>query len=86
MDKSTRQEIQGRTIKLEAQEQVKSTLDTLELRLNRLYNQTHETINGRKVKLTKMRKISKANVMIDKALEVDVDISVDAINQLKIIG
>ena len=85
MRKDERQEAKLRTVKLEAQEQVKNQLDVLELRLNRLFSQTHETINKRRRKLTKARKIAKGNALIDQLTQ-ELDLDQDAINQLKILN
>lgn len=85
MDADTRKEIAGRTIALTAYEQEKAIFDQLELRLAKLYAQTHEVINGRRRKLTKRRKIAKANAIIDKAFAGVPDVSRDAINQLKML-
>ena len=63
----------------------KEILDKLEVRLNRLFSQTHTVIAGRKIKLTKRAKISRANKLIDAALDGEIDIIGDGLNQTKLI-
>lgn len=85
MDTETRKEIAGRTIALTAYVNEKAILDQLETRLLKLYSQRYEIVNGRRRKLTKPRKIKIANRLIEKAFEADIDISIDAINMIKLI-
>ena len=85
MDADARKEITGRTIALSAYEQEKVILDQLETRLLKLYSQRYEIVNGRRRKLTKPRKIARANAMIDSALTSLPDVSNDAINQLRLL-
>ena len=82
MRKDELQEIKLRTVKLDSQEVSKNNLDIIELRLNRLFSQTHEVVNGSRRKLTKSRKIAKGNILIDRYV-IDINLDKDAINQLK---
>lgn len=84
MDKYTKIEARLRTLKLNAQEQNKAELDKLELRLSRIYVQTHETVSGIRRPLTKRRKLALWNKVIDRYERRDtLDISQDSINMLK---
>ena len=85
MDAETRLEIKGRTIKLDAYEQEKERLNSLQVRLVALYVQTHVTVKGVRQKLTKRKRIAMANKLIDAALSESITIDSDAINQVKIL-
>lgn len=85
MEKELKQEVRARTLKLDAQEREKALLDKAELKLKRLYAQTHETINGRRVKMTKRRKIAKAKALLESIFSGEIDVSQDTINTLKIL-
>ena len=85
MDAETRLEIKGRTIKLDAYEQEKERLNSLQTRLVSLYVQTHVTVKGVRQKLTKRKRIAMANKLIDAALSESITIDSDAINQVKIL-
>lgn len=83
MDLITRLEAKLRTLWLGSYNEEKEKHDAAELGLSRLYVQTHETVNGRRVKLTDRRKIAKAKELLDRIFSDDPDISQDAINQIK---
>ena len=84
MDSDVKKEVRGRTLKLKAYDVESGLLDTAELRLKRLYGQTHEQIGGRRQVLTKRRKIAKAKLIIAGIFKGDIDVDDDAINQLKL--
>lgn len=84
MDLEVKKEIRGRTLKLDAHEKEKALIDEAELKLKRLYAQTHETVNGRRVKLTKRRKIAKAKKLLDVIFDGQIDVSVDTINMIRL--
>ena len=86
MDKQIKAEIRARTLKLESYENEKALLDEAELRLKRLYNQTHETVDGRRIKLTKKRKIAKIKALLDTLFDGEIDVEDDAINMLKLMN
>jgi len=79
-----KKEIRGRTLKLDAYERERNLLDRLEARLIRLFNQKHEVVRGRRITLTRRRKVAKANAIIDKALEGEIDVNRDSIDQVKL--
>ena len=83
MDAITKQEAKARTLKLESYDSNKEALNKVVDRLVRLVDQTHETRLGMRIKMTKRRKIAKANAIIDTLP--DIDFSQDAINQLRLI-
>ncbi len=84
MDSDTKKEVQLRTLKLNAQEQNKAELDTLELKLTRLYTQEYETINGIKKKITKTRRIALGKSLINEYGSKDnLDINDDVLNTIK---
>lgn len=86
MDRETRGEIKGRTIKLDAQEKNNARIDKLVLQLEALGRQTHETRLGFRVRMTKRRKIARGNKLIDRAFRDGLEIDKDAINQLKLLN
>lgn len=56
-----KKEVMGRTLMLIAYAQEKIRMARVMHQLTRLYMQTHETVDGRRIKLTKQRKIAKGN-------------------------
>ncbi len=85
MDSETRKEVKGRTVTLFAYTRQKIRIAMVMRKLTRLYMQTHELKNGRRVKITKSRKIARGNAIINKVFDEPLDIKKDSINQLKII-
>lgn len=83
MDKETKLEIRLRTVELESYGKESTLIDAAELASIKLYKQTHETVNGRRVKLTKRRKIAKHKALIERLFSTDIDVRNDAINQVK---
>jgi len=71
-------------MELESYNKESAIYDRLQLRLNALYNQTHETIFGRRVRLIKRRRKTKANQLIDQALSDPIDVRSDSISQVKL--
>ena len=86
MDSETRKEIRSRTVKLEAYEKHKETLNALEIKLNKIYRKTHIVRDGVRSKITKRQKIALANRAIDRALGDGLSVDKDAINQMKILA
>lgn len=84
MESDTRKEIEGRTLKLDSYETEKALIEKAELRLLKLYAQTHEVRAGRRVKLTNRRKLAKAKALLDSIFDGEIDVNGDAINQLKV--
>lgn len=83
MTPEERLEARLRTLKLSSYEAEKALIDAAELASIKLLSQTHETIDGKRVKLTKRRKIAKHVEIIDRIFSRDIDIRADAINQVK---
>ena len=84
MDADTKKEIRGRTLRLEAYDNEVERLEALRLRLLKLYSQTHVTINGKRKKLTKRKKIAMANKLIDRAFSENVSVENDTKNQVRL--
>ena len=83
MDNETKNEIKLSTVELKAYAAESALYDRIYRRLIALYSQTHETILGRRIRLFKRRRISKANKIIDQALSEPINIDEDAINQVR---
>ena len=83
MDKETRLEAILRTMRLDsyvhAVAQHNAALRAFEKRLR----QTHEVVNGMRVRMNKQRKIAKYRADLLRIYSDDLDISKDAINQIK---
>lgn len=85
MDNHTKKEIKGRTLKLDSQEQNKTQLDKLQLALTKIYTKEYEVINGVRRNITKTRRIAIGRALISEYASKDnLDITQDAINQLKL--
>ena len=88
MDRETRKEIQGRSLRQEAYDRETSVLNKLQLRLIALYGQSHEYVSIAGIRLrrtlSKRRKIAKANRLIDKALDGEISVEQDARNQVRL--
>jgi len=87
-DPELKKEIRGRTLELRAYGIEKTLLDKLEVKLIRLFNQTHyyeTTVFGRvRKKLRKPQKIAMANALIDRMLDGEIDVDRDSISQVKL--
>lgn len=83
MTPEERLEARLRTLKLESYDSEAARIDAAELASIKLFRQTHETVDGKRVKLTKRRKISKHAEIIDRIFSDDIDISTDAINMVR---
>ena len=83
MDKSTRLEILLRTIKLDSVAELFAQIDAARSAFKETFQQTHERVNGRRVKLTKRRKIAKYKATTARIFSENVDIRQDAINQVR---
>ena len=83
MDKETRTEAILRTMRLDSYAQSvaqhNAALNAFEKRMR----QTHERVGGRLVRMSKQRKIAKYKADLLKIYSNDLDISRDAINNLK---
>ena len=55
------------------------------MKLIRLFNRTHERVDGRNRKMTKRRKIALGRKIIDDVFEGEIDFEQDAVNQIKLI-
>ena len=85
MDSETRKEIKGRTVRLEAYEKHKETMNALEIKLNKIYRKTHIVRDGVRSKITKRQKIALASRAIDRAMSNDLEVNKDAINQMRLL-
>ena len=83
MEAETQLEAKLRTLKLESYEAEKALLDKAELGLKRLYAQKYETIDGKRVKLTKRAKIAKAKTFLESLFSGEADVRADAMAMLK---
>ena len=85
MDKSTRLEILLRTIKLDSVADLFAQIDAAKSAFIDTFQQTYERVDGRRVKLTKRRKIAKYKAITARIFSENVDIRQDAINQVRVI-
>lgn len=86
MDKRLLTEAKLRTIELISYRKAKKGMRELELRLIKIFSQTHYTSKGIRRKMTKQVKISRMHKAIDKHFESNpVELEQDVINQLKVI-
>ena len=79
-----KKEIKGRTIELHSYNDHKRNMDTLELKLIKIYSRSHETIDGVRRKITKRRRLKLGYDAIDKHVKT-LNIDKDSLNQVRII-
>ena len=84
MDKQTRKEIDGRTLRQRSYDKETGLLNEAARRLSKLFRQTHETVNGRRVKLSKRRKEAKGYAIIDRIFDGEINVEQDVRDQVRL--
>ena len=84
MDKESIKEIRGRTLRQRSQDAENAIAGKIYPKLIRLYMSTHYVVNGRKKKYNDREKEKRANAMIDKAYQGEIDITEDVRDQIKL--
>jgi len=82
LDKEARLEAKLRAMELDSMNIAEAQIDAGELALIRIYNQVYETVDGRRVKMTKRRKEAKYKAEAKRIFSKELDVSKDAIAQL----
>ena len=84
MDRESIREAKARTSEIIAYAKERVQFAWVAVRLVVLFSRTHETVDGQKKRMTKRRKESKGNDLIDQAFDGEIDVREDVKNQVKI--